>query len=99
MALQGGHQVGTGGWGWGGLVFGGVDTRALWALVIMVVVWLIRSGRGLRMFGGLPYRTRRDSHEAPRAETILAERFARGEIDEAEYRKRLAALRAHGAPR
>lgn len=30
------------------------------------------------------------------AEQILAERYARGEIDEEEYRRRLRALRDHG---
>jgi putative membrane protein len=30
------------------------------------------------------------------AEQLLAERFARGDIDEEEYRRRLEALRPHG---
>ncbi|WP_354379589.1 SHOCT domain-containing protein [Streptomyces sp. PvR034] len=33
---------------------------------------------------------------APSAGQVLAERFARGEIDEEEYERRLTALRAHG---
>ena len=31
----------------------------------------------------------------PGPETLLAERFARGEIDDDEYRRRLSLLRAH----
>ena len=34
-------------------------------------------------------------HAPVRAEDVLAERFARGEIDEAEYRARLDVLRGH----
>ncbi|MFJ7777050.1 SHOCT domain-containing protein [Streptomyces yangpuensis] len=33
---------------------------------------------------------------APSAKQVLAERFARGEIDEEEYEQRLTVLRAHG---
>ncbi|WP_327419545.1 SHOCT domain-containing protein [Streptomyces sp. NBC_01233] len=36
---------------------------------------------------------------APSAKQVLAERFARGEIDEEEYEQRLTALRAHGPGR
>ena len=54
---------------------------AFWGLVVAAVAWLLRSTET------------RD----PRAEELLAERFARGEIDEVEYRERLATL--HGARR
>jgi len=59
---------------------------AFWALVIWGVMWLLRS-------------TSRPSGPGPTersAEAVLAERFATGEIDEAEYRSRLEALRATG---
>ena len=71
-------------WGWFGMTLGMV---LFWGLVIAAIVWLVRApGRGDREPGVLP----------PRAtpEQLLAERFARGEIDETEYRGRLAAL--HG---
>jgi putative membrane protein len=61
-----------------------------WALVIggivVVVRYLGRSGRAAPDLHG-PH---------ARAEAILAERFAQGEIDEEEYRRRLSVLR--GAP-
>jgi putative membrane protein len=52
-----------------------------WALVAWVIVMVVRGASGPR------------SH-APSAEEILAERFARGEIDEQDYRKRRDALRS-----
>lgn len=55
---------------------------AFWGLVVAAVVWLVgATGTGRR---------------PPGPEDLLAERFARGEIDDVEYRDRLAALR--GAP-
>jgi putative membrane protein len=39
--------------------------------------------------------TRQSSPPSPTPEQLLAERFARGEIDETEYQQRLATLRAH----
>jgi putative membrane protein len=58
-----------------------------WGLVIAAIVlgirWLIRADR-------------RGSHEAPAtpdALEILRQRYARGEIDEAEYERRRAVLR------
>jgi len=35
------------------------------------------------------------NHHRSTPEQVLAERFARGEIDEGEYRQRLATLRGH----
>lgn len=35
-------------------------------------------------------------HGGPSPEQLLAERFARGDIDEEEYQRRLAALRSSG---
>ncbi len=44
---------------------------------------------------GLVFRRRwhRDGYGGPSAEGVLAERYARGEIDEAEYRQRRTVLR------
>jgi len=66
-------------WGWFAMSLG---TVLFWALVITAIVLLVR------------YLRTGPSSDAPRApEQVLAERFARGEIDETEYRDRLAALR------
>lgn len=60
--------------------------------VSMVVFW------GLVVFGAITLARRNRSAPArPDAEQVLAERFARGEIDEHEYHQRLDTL--HGGPR
>lgn len=55
-----------------------VSMAAFWGLLITGFVLLIRSA---------------GPEESPAPEQVLAQRFARGEIDEAEYRDRLVALR------
>ncbi|MGY2002704.1 SHOCT domain-containing protein [Blastococcus sp. SYSU DS1024] len=62
---------------------------AFWGLVIYGVVWLARAST----------RDDRGSGRAPSPEDVLAERFARGEINEQEYRDRLDVLRAHQGTR
>jgi putative membrane protein len=102
------HRVHEG-LGWGAWLLWILLTIAFWALVVMAVIWLVRSitGRGTApaarhwtggpgagvQYGGPVART-----AGP--EEILAERYARGEIDEGEYRSRLAVLRgaAEGTP-
>ena len=67
------------GWGWFAMSLG---TVVFWGLVITAIVLLVR------------YRPTGPSNQATKTpEQMLAERFARGEIDETEYRNRLAALR------
>ena len=80
-------------------VYGWNDGMGLWGYVLMsismVVVWgaiitgIVLLARSLR--APSPY----DAHPQPprMAEDVLAERFARGEIDAAEYQNRLAVLR------
>ncbi|MGP4016577.1 SHOCT domain-containing protein [Saccharopolyspora sp. 5N708] len=53
-----------------------------WALVIAAIIALVRYLQ----------RTGRVERGTVSAEELLAERFARGEIDEEEYRRRLATL-------
>jgi putative membrane protein len=84
------------GWGWGGLVLGILLTAAFWGLLITAIVWVVRAFRGGGRTGGplyqgpaAPFRPRGGSGP----EAILAERFARGEIGEDEYRSRLDVLR------
>ena len=71
------------GLGWGGWVVMSLSMIAFWALVVFAVVAIFRAGRE-DSSGGT---TRRDPLE------ILDERFARGEIDETEYRARADVLR------
>jgi putative membrane protein len=71
------------GWTWTLMMLGMV---AFWAAIAWIVVIALRSTPPSR--GG--------SHLA---EDVLAERFARGEIDEAEYQRRVEALRASARSR
>lgn len=81
FGYYGGHM---GAWGWLGAVLGSV---AFWAVIVGLIALVVRSARGepadLRPRHPDPVRT-------------LAERFARGEIDEQEYRQRLGVLRDQG---
>lgn len=69
------------GWGMGAWILTTVVTLAFWgALIAGVIIVVKRYGGGPRERG-------------TRAEQILAERFARGEIDESTYRRQVAVLR------
>jgi putative membrane protein len=76
---------GTGGWG---MILMTVSTLVFWGLVIAGIVALVRyAGRGGDGgYGGAPNR------QPPAPQQVLAERFARGEIDEDEYARRLRIL-------
>ena len=66
-----------GGFGWG---FPGLGMLLVWGLIIVLLVWLVRS-----LF----------DESAPPGETagqILDERFARGEIDRQEYEDKQSLL-------
>ncbi|HEY9474787.1 MAG TPA: SHOCT domain-containing protein [Mycobacteriales bacterium] len=77
------HNGHPGAWGW---LWMAVGMLVFWVLVVTVVVLLIRAAR------------RREPEPRPRPtpEHLLAERFARGEIDEDEYHRRLDVLRRSG---
>ena len=76
---------GMGGWGMF-LMF--VNAALFWGLLIVGAVWLVRSTtRGGRSG---------PAGQPPVPQQVLADRFARGEIDEEEYTRRLQVLR--GAP-
>jgi putative membrane protein len=68
------------GWGWGGGGYFGLMHLAWWVLIIVGIVvlvrWLPGAGRG-------PSRADED-----RSLIILRERYARGEIDKAEFEAR-----------
>jgi putative membrane protein len=85
------HPMGPWGWGWGP-----------WFLLIPLFWILVLA----LLFGIFGRRWRRAAHEngygpygranaARQAEVTLAERFAKGDIDEVEYRARLEVLRAN----
>jgi len=79
-----GHGMGWA-WGWGLMMF------VFWALVVVAVVLLIRHFS--RAGGRPPSGPHSYGTPPPSAEQLLAERYARGEIDDEEYRRRLATLR------
>ena len=77
------------GWGWAATTLGSLLFLALVGLVAWLVVRAARRpGDGLS--------TPAHTVEQDTAEQLLADRFARGEIDEDEYRRRLATLRNVG---
>lgn len=73
---------GPGGWGYAVMVLSMV---LFWGLVIAAIVFLVRGV-------GSDRRTPPPPSQPDEPRRILAERFARGEIDEAEYRQRLKVL-------
>ncbi len=74
------YGYGMSGWGYALMT---VSMVLFWALVIFGVIALVR-------YLG---RSDRPATTLPTAEQVLAERFARGAIDEQEYHQRLDALR------
>ena len=79
-----------GDWGWGAWIVMAVGMVVFWALVITAVVFAVRYLAGPR---GTAAST--SGSGRTHAEGVLAERYARGEIDDDEYRQRLALLREH----
>ncbi len=80
------HNMGW--WGWAGM---GIGMVLFWALLIAGIVALVAYISGDRNERQIPGGT------TPTAspEQVLAARFARGEINDTEYRDRLAVLREH----
>ena len=75
---------GSDGWGWGVLMM--VSSWLILAVLIAVLVWAV-----------LRATSRAEPQErSTHALNILAERFARGEIDEEEYERRSRTLRQGG---
>lgn len=68
------------GWGWAAMT---LSMLLFWGLLIALIVVLVREQ-------GRPAPHRYGPRVAP--EQLLGERFARGEIDEEEYRRRLTML-------
>lgn len=80
------YGPGTGGWT---MALMGIGMVLFWALIVLGLIALVRY---LQTAGGRP----REVRAAP--EELLAERFARGEIDEQEYRLRLDTLHGRSGP-
>ncbi len=64
---------------WWGSGYGWIWMLLSWAVIIGLVVWAVNTFAGRDARGG---------NGASSARRILDERFARGEIDEEEYRRR-----------
>jgi putative membrane protein len=83
------YGSGMSGWGYALMT---VSMVLFWGAVIFGIVALVRYfGRGDQQRPASP-----SPPSAHTPERLLAERFARGEIDEDEYQRRLAALRNAG---
>ena len=77
-----GYYNNGGGWGWGPMLIGMTVMLLFWVAVVLVVVYAIRTF-------GHDSRTRNGSDAAEdRALATLRERYARGEIDHAEFEER-----------
>lgn len=75
-----------GGWGW---IVTAVVFTVVFAVVITAIVLAVRYLAGGHHHSGTT------APQARSAEDVLAERLARGDIDDAEYRQRIATLREH----
>ena len=71
-------------WGWWNCAAMTMVVVAFWGLIACLVVVVVRRSQ--------------PQTAPPRAEEILAERFAAGEIDDEEYRRRLEMVRGGADP-
>lgn len=79
------------GWAWGGWVLMSV------VMVLFLLALITAIAMAIRYLSAPNPAPRQSppSYPKPGPENLLAERFARGEIDEDEYRIRLSLLRIH----
>ncbi|MCW3494716.1 SHOCT domain-containing protein [Microbacterium sp. SSM24] len=89
-ALVATHFAGPWGFGWWFLI-------PLFWILLFVVIFAIFGRRWRRAAAENGYGPYGRRSPARQAETTLAERFAKGDIDETEYRARLEVLRANAA--
>jgi putative membrane protein len=86
--MNGWWDHGMGGWGYAGMAIGMV---LFWTLIVVGIIAVIRFSAGTAQSRAISgYQPYRDSPEQ-----LLAARFARGEIDDEEYRRRILVLREH----
>jgi putative membrane protein len=76
---------------WWGYLLMSLSMVVFWGLVIGGIIALVR------YLGRQPEQSQTQPVQ-PTPEQILAERFARGELDEEEYRRRVDALRGNRQP-
>jgi putative membrane protein len=82
------------GWGWVGWTLMAVVMVLFWVGLITAIVLAIRYVAGSSNVAAGP-----PSYRLSRPEDVLAQRFARGEIDDDEYRRRVRTLQEHRSPR
>lgn len=91
VPMMGGYDT-----GWGGWVVMSVMMVGLWVLVAVAIVAVMRWPWGARdhTLGGTDTRSVQAVGQEvfPAARALLEQRFAASDIDQAEYRSRLAAL-------
>ncbi len=77
---------GNNGWGAGDWVAVSALMIMFWGVLVALVLWVVRGARS-------------DRGQAPtdRADTLLAERFARGEIDAEQFTRSRELLRSGGS--
>ncbi len=73
-------------WGWGGMWFHPVVMILVGVVAVVLIVWLINAVAGKNPKPGSADST------GSSARLILDERYAKGEIDDEDYRRRRAAL-------
>jgi putative membrane protein len=78
------------GWGWVGWTLMAIVMVLFWGGVITAIVLAIRCAGGSINSAAHP-----PSYGPSRPEDVLAERFARGEIDLDEYRRHVKVLQEH----
>jgi putative membrane protein len=82
-------------WGWGAWLGMGLTMTVLTVLVVAVLVLVVRAMTGPQHSTSLPGHITGESPRDGEARRVLDERFARGEIDEREYRERRDLLRGY----
>jgi len=78
----------NGGWGLGGWILTALVLVAFFAVVITGIVAAVRYFTGEHRGAG-------GAQQGSAAQDVLAERFARGEIDADEFQRRVTLLREH----
>jgi putative membrane protein len=89
---NGGMGLGPGGW-----VLMAVGMALFWAVVVVLLFALVRYANRAPHHHDHVHTPFASQPSAQSAEQVLAERFARGDIDEDEYRRRLRTLREAGS--
>jgi len=81
-----------GGYGGGTGVIGGLLMLVFWVAiivgVILLVLWLVRQTTGGQIYGSATHYTTGESTKGESALDIIRSRYARGEIDKAEFEEK-----------